>query len=240
MESVRIVAPVGFSGGGLSMQTTTSRLGADGVFIRCLVSPKEGAQVSLTIAIPDMSGAFDASGTVTERVNRREGGKDLGFFVQFGELKTEMRAKLTDFLRSKGIGPPLPRVAPKPVARQPPPAPPPEPPDPNRAFARVPVRLQVGWSSPKEFLVTYSENISRGGIFVSTNVPPQLREIVELLLELPDNEGPARTMAEVVQRITVEEAKASGRIAGAGLQFVGSDESFRARLDACIDHLLTA
>jgi uncharacterized protein (TIGR02266 family) len=236
MESVRIVVPVGFSGGGLSMQTTTSHLGAEGVFIRCLVSPKEGAQVSLTIAIPGIPGAFDASGTVTERVNRREGGKDLGFFVQFGELKTEMRAKLTDFLRSKGIGPPLPKLTPRPPA---PPASEPSP-DPQRAFQRVPVRLQVGWASPKEFLVTYSENISRGGIFVSTNLPPQLREIVELLLELPDKQGPARTMAEVVQRVTVEEAKASGRVAGAGLQFIGADESFRDRLDACIDHLLTA
>ena len=32
----------------------------------------------------------------------------------------------------------------------------------------------------------------------------------------------------------------TGGIAGAGLQFVGSDDSFRLRLDACIDHLLTA
>ena len=239
MESVRIVVPVGFSGGGLSMQTTTSRLSAEGVFIRCLVSPKEGSQISLTIAIPEVSGAFDASGTVTERVDRREGGKDLGFFVQFVEVKTEMRAKLESFMRSKGIGATAPRVPPRPPVRsaQPPAS---EQPGLQRAFARLPARLQVGWASPKEFLVTYSENISRGGIFVTTNVPPQLREIVELLLELPDNEDPARTMAEVVQRVTVEEAKATGRTAGAGLQFVGSDESFRARLDACIDHLLTA
>ena len=222
------------------MQTTTSRLSAEGVFIRCLVAPREGSLISLTIAIPDLTGAFDASGTVTERVNRREAGKDLGFFVQFVDLKTEMRAKLEGFLRTKGIGLPTPR----PPVRVPTPPPPPPPSaevaGPHRAFARVPARLQVGWSSPKEFLVTYSENISRGGIFVGTNVPPQLREVVELLLELPDGRGPARTMAEVVQRVTVEEARASGRTPGAGLQFVGSDDDFRARLDACIDHLLTA
>ncbi len=240
MEFVRIVVPVGFSGGGLSMQTTTSRLSVEGVFIRCLVSPKESSQVSLTIAIPDVSGSFEASGTVTERINRREVGKDLGFFVQFVDLKSEMRAKLEGFLRSKGIGAPPSRVTPRPpVKAEPTPAP--EQPGPRRAFARVPARLQVSWASPKEFLVTYSENISRGGIFVASKVPPQMREIVELSLELPDNLGPARTMAEVVQRVTVEEAKATGRVAGAGLQFVGSaDGSFRARLDACIDHLLTA
>lgn len=233
MDSVRIVVPVRFSGGGLSMQTTTSRLSAEGVFIRCLVAPREGAQIEVSIAIPELSKPFEAAGTVTERVSRGEPGKDTGFFVRFGELKSEVRAKLTDFLRSKGVGAPPPK--PKPM-----PAPAAEEPGPERAFARVPARLQVGWSSPKEFLVAYSENISRGGIFVATDHPPQLREIVELLLELPDTEGPAKTQAEVVQRITVEEAKATGRVAGAGLQFVGADDSFRDRLDACIDHLLTA
>lgn len=235
MESVRIVLPVGFSGGGLSMQTTTSRLGAEGVFIRCLVAPKEGAQIKLTIAIPDFPKGFETSGTVTERVNRGEPGKDLGFFVRFGEVKSEAQAKLAGFLRSKGLAGP----SPKPAQRPAPPAQAPEP-APQRAFARVPARLQVGWASPKEFLVAYSENISRGGLFVATDHPPELREIVELLLELPDNEGPASTLAEVVQRIPVQEAKATGHLAGAGLQFIGSDETFRARLDACIDHLLTA
>lgn len=233
MESVRIVVPVRFAGGGLSMQTTTSSLSAEGVFIRCLVAPKVGAAIEVAIAIPDFPKPFEATGTVTERINRGEQGRDTGFLVRFGEFKGESREKLDSFLRSKGIGspPPPPRTPPPPTA---------EGVGPNRAFARVPARLQVGWASPKEFLVTYSENISRGGIFVATNHPPELREIVELMLELPDNEGPAKTQAEVVQRVTVEEAKRIGGIAGAGLQFVGSDDSFRQRLDACIDHLLTA
>jgi len=38
--TVKFVVPVKFSGGGLSMQTTTSRIGADGAFVRSLVSPK--------------------------------------------------------------------------------------------------------------------------------------------------------------------------------------------------------
>ena len=57
--------------------------------------------------------------------------------------------------------------------------------------------------------------------------------------KLERGKGPARTQAEVVQRVTVEEA-GPHRVAGAGLQFVGSDDEFRQRLDACIEHLLTA
>ncbi|HET9752997.1 MAG TPA: PilZ domain-containing protein, partial [Myxococcales bacterium] len=108
----------------------------------------------------------------------------------------------------------------------------------ERGFPRVQARLQVGWSSAREFLVAYSENISRGGIFVATQNPPPLRETVELLLELPDGKPPARTHAEVVQCVTAEQALATGRTAGAGLQFIGGDEDFRRRIDACIEHLL--
>jgi uncharacterized protein (TIGR02266 family) len=102
----------------------------------------------------------------------------------------------------------------------------------------VAVRLRIGWASQREFLAVYSENISQGGVFVATPAPPPLREVIELQLDLPDGEPPARTQAEVVQRITVEEARASGRVAGAGLQFIGSDDDFRRRLDACIEKLV--
>jgi len=42
----------------------------------------------------------------------------------------------------------------------------------------------------------------------------------------------------VVHRITAEKAKARKRIAGAGLQFVGADDEFRRRIDACIENPL--
>jgi hypothetical protein len=47
-----------------------------------------------------------------------------------------------------------------------------------------------------------------------------------------------KTQAEVVHRVTPEEARASGRRAGAGLQFVGANDEFRQRLDACVAALL--
>jgi Tfp pilus assembly protein PilZ len=73
---------------------------------------------------------------------------------------------------------------------------------------------------------------------VATQNPPPVREMVELLLELPDGQPPVRTHAEVVQCVTADQAHATGRTAGAGLQFIGGDEDFRRRVDACIEHLL--
>src|SRR6266851_8821454 len=231
MDTLPIVVPVRFSGGGLGMQTTTSRMSAEGVFVRCLVSPKEGAEMTLVLTLPSAARPVEVAGTITERVGHATQGKEAGFWVQFGSLSDDAFEQLEGFLRSKG-GPVRKRVTPPPSPTDA------EPEGSQRAWSRMPTRLQVGWSSAREFLVAYSENISRGGIFVATPNPPQLREHVELLLELPDGQGPAKTYAEVVHRITAEEAKARKRVAGAGLQFVGGDDEFRRRLDACIENLL--
>ena len=234
MESRPLVVPVRFSGGGLSMQTTTSRLSLDGAFIRCFVAPKEGAPIKLELTLPHAAQPVEVSGSVSERVQSADRGKETGFGVRFDPLSAEARAALEGVLvdRSPRSARPAAPAAPAPAA--------PAAASNTRAFARVRTRLQVGWSTPREFLVAYSENISRGGIFVATARPPELREVVELLLDLPDGDVPAKTNAEVVRRVTPEESKRSGRPAGAGLQFVGSDDEFRRRLDLCFENLLEA
>jgi uncharacterized protein (TIGR02266 family) len=213
-ETIPMVIPVRYSGGGLTMQTTSSRISVEGVFVRGVVTPRENAQLTLQLTLPD-AGALDARGTVTERVPPGQKGKEAGFWVRFDDLAEEVRKQLEDALRDRSGGGPA-----------------------KRSFARVPIRLQVSWPSPRDFLLAYADNISAGGIFVVTSDPPQLHEVVELSLKLPDGEAPAKTNAEVIQRVTAEQAKQFGRNAGAGLQFVGSDDEFRRRLDKCIDNLL--
>jgi uncharacterized protein (TIGR02266 family) len=234
-STLPLVVPVRFSGGGLSMQTTSSRIGSEGVFVRCLVSPKEGARVMIALTLPGSARPLEAAGTVTERAQGNAPGKETGFWVRFEALSKEAQAALDALLRDRGIGSPPPPAS---GASQPAPRPPAGPVRTPRGFPRVQTRLQVGWSSPREFLVAYSENISRGGIFVATQNPPPVHEMVELLLELPDGQAPAKTNAEVVQCVTAEQAQATGKTAGAGLQFIGGDEDFRRRVDACIEHLL--
>jgi uncharacterized protein (TIGR02266 family) len=240
MDPMPIVVPVRFSGGGLTMQTTTSRMTFDTLFVRCLVAPKQAADVTLELTLPDDTKPVRIKGTITETIAIGNKGKEAGFWVHF---VTE--ARLDAFLRQKaGLAPaaPAPSRAPSvaPAASAPAASAAPLAPSPpaTRVFPRLSSRFKVSWNSPREFLVTYSENISSGGIFVATEAPVALREVVELSLELPDGQGPAKTYAEVVQRITPEQAKAKGRVAGAGLQFIGSDDEFRKRLDACLENLL--
>ena len=223
--TVKLVVPVRFSGGGLSMQTTTSRIGADGAFIRSLVSPKEGSRLELSLSLPGSPRPVDAKGTVGPR--NMESAKESGFWVQFDELSDDARTFLDVILRSRGVaGPGRPARNEKTVQTERP-----------RAYPRVPARLRVGWTSSRDFLTAYSENISRGGIFIATDNPPELREIVELSVELPDGLPPVKTRAEVVHSVTAAQARSSGRVAGAGLQFIDAGDDFRQRLDACIEAL---
>jgi uncharacterized protein (TIGR02266 family) len=214
-ETIPMVIPVRYSGGGLTMQTTSSRLSVEGIFVRGVVTPRENAQLTLRLTLPDAAGTLDAHGTVTERVPPGQKGKEAGFWVRFDDLDEEVRQALEDALRDRSGGGLT-----------------------KRTFARVPIRLQVSWPTPRDFLLAYADNISAGGIFVVTNDPPQLHEVVELSLKLPDGDAPAKTNAEVIQRVTAEQAQQFGRNPGAGLQFVGSDDEFRRRLDVCIDNLL--
>ena len=182
-----------------------------------MVTPKQGALVALQLTMPAGTGTVEARGTVTERVTTGEKGKEAGFWVRFDQMAPEGSALLAGLMRDRGAGGGA-----------------------KRAFERVPARMKVTWPSAREFLVTYAENISAGGIYVLTPTPPELGEVVDISLELPDGPAPARTKAAVIQRLTPDEAKKRGRQPGAGLQFVGSDDEFRRRLDLCIENLLKA
>src|SRR5205085_2302605 len=156
-STVKLVVPVKFSGGGLSMQTTTSRIGAEGMFVRSLVCPKEGSKLSLSLSLPGAARPVDATGIVAPRPEGS--GKDQGFWVQFDRLSDDARVFLDVVLRSRGVAGPGQPVRKESKLRA----------DDDRAYPRVAARLQVGWKSSREFLQAYSENISRGGIFIVTD-----------------------------------------------------------------------
>jgi uncharacterized protein (TIGR02266 family) len=223
-STVPLVAPIRFSGGGLSLQSTISRVSAEGLFIRSLVSPRSGAQMELSLSLPNAARPLQITGKVGRRP--ADAGKDSGFWVGFEQMSEEARAFLDSFLRGKGSeGFPRPRPRPGPAGAE------------GRAFPRVEAQLRVGWKSSREFLSAWSLNLSCGGIFIATETPPALREVVELSITLPDGKPPVKSHAEVVHCVTPEQAEKTGEAAGAGLQFLDSDDDFRARLNACVEAL---
>jgi uncharacterized protein (TIGR02266 family) len=222
-STVPLVAPVRCSGGGLVLQTTISRVGPTGLFVRSVVIPREGARMDLSLSLPNAARPLQIAGEVGRRPP--EVGRSSGFWVDFVEMSDDARAFLDPLLRAHGAAGFDP---PRPAAKRATDA---------RAFPRVEAKLQVSWKSSRDFLSAWSRNLSCGGIFIATDAPPALREIVELSIALPDGKPPAKSHAEVVHCVTPEEARRTGAVAGAGLQFLDADDEFRERLDACVQAL---
>ena len=83
----------------------------------------------------------------------------------------------------------------------------------------------------------HAENISRGGVFIQTQSPPQVDEVITVQLELPDG-GPIATSSGLVMHcVTVDEAEQNGLIPGIGVQFLDADDQFRERIDRYIQSL---
>ena len=224
-STIPLVTPVRFSGGGLSLQSTISRVGPDGLLVRSLVSPNLGAKLDLLLSLPGAAGPLLIKGKVGFRPE--ELGTDPGFWVRFEDMSEDARACLDALLRGRGTE----GVGRFRHGKQS------SPNQEGRTYPRVHARLRVGWTSARDFVSAWSQNISRAGIFIVTESPPALRDLVELSVELPDGKPPVKTHAEVVHRVTAEQARTTGAVAGAGLQFLDAQDDFRERLDACLEAL---
>jgi len=62
-------------------------------------------------------------------------------------------------------------------------------------------------------------------------LPPPLNHVVRVTLELPDGKPPVEVQGIVLHRLLPGSAQPSG----AGVQFTGADDAFRARLDAYLE-----
>ncbi|HWV38027.1 MAG TPA: TIGR02266 family protein [Vulgatibacter sp.] len=99
---------------------------------------------------------------------------------------------------------------------------------------RVPARLEVAFSTGSEVGRAWTQDISRGGVFVATENPPALGTAVELTLALPGGDA-VKLPAEVVRLIGPEESAAKGFQQGCGLTFHDVSPEVRRRLEAFVE-----
>jgi uncharacterized protein (TIGR02266 family) len=104
----------------------------------------------------------------------------------------------------------------------------------QRAYARVPVQLEVRFRSARDFVLEHATNLSRGGIFIRSDDPPPMDSAVEVQIVLPDGGAPAITAGVVVHR----QLPSPGKVAGVGIQFADGTDQFRERIDRYMDSLL--
>lgn len=90
----------------------------------------------------------------------------------------------------------------------------------RRTDARVETELRVEYHSFDEFVVAYTEDISRGGLFMVTESPMPVGSVVRLNLVLPDNGPTVRIIARIAYVLDPKVAKNRSRSAGMGMEFL--------------------
>jgi hypothetical protein len=112
----------------------------------------------------------------------------------------------------------------------------------KRQSQRIDARIEVQISTQKEFEVCYSQNISRGGIFLETHILPDPNAAVELVLNLksimPAGRDPfVKLNARVVRLMTIVES--GQKIHKVGMQFVDITPQTQILLDQFYEELRT-
>jgi len=206
--------PVRFISEGQSVQTTSRDLDETSVFVRCVEPPDVGERVVLRLYLPGIDEGDSIEAQVDEATSD-------GFRARFAELAAAAREHIRAALEGKGGAGFVP-VEPWGHEGE------------NRRYLpryldRFRVTLAVGQhKAQKETL-----NLSASGLFIETETPPDIDQIVQVILELPDGKPPAEAQAIVLHRVLPGQPGTPG----AGVQFIAADDAFRARLDAYLEKL---
>jgi uncharacterized protein (TIGR02266 family) len=101
-----------------------------------------------------------------------------------------------------------------------------------RRFPRATVVMEVRYRSTGSFLVSYSLNLSKGGLFLETDDLLPLGTKIPVRFTVPNASAPVETMAQVIWRREVPSADGMPR--GLGLQFDELESNIGAQIDALV------
>jgi len=104
----------------------------------------------------------------------------------------------------------------------------------RRKDVRVKARLKVRFKNPRAFISEYAHNISKGGLFIKTQKPCALRDMVEVVLLLPGSDLEISCLGEVAHLVSPGEAS-NDNPAGMGLQLRDLTEESRQKIEQFIE-----
>ncbi|HLG21095.1 MAG TPA: TIGR02266 family protein [Bdellovibrionota bacterium] len=90
---------------------------------------------------------------------------------------------------------------------------------------RFDVFHRVQFKSGAEFLTEYTENLSRGGMYLATDRDLKVGTVIQIQMEFPGTDEPLEIKGRVAYRMSAAAAKATGRSQGLGIQFVNLSET---------------
>lgn len=106
----------------------------------------------------------------------------------------------------------------------------------SRRAPRHKVHLSVRYSTAREFVREYAENLSKSGLFIKGAYALAPLQLVAVRIELPGF-GQYEILAEVVHIVSPEQSVEYNRPAGAGLAIVGSPPEFPQSLEGYLQRL---
>lgn len=100
----------------------------------------------------------------------------------------------------------------------------------KRRSERAPVVVRVDYSTVDAFFSDFTRNINEGGVFIETDEPCAVDDVVTLQFQLPGGDEPVRVRGRVVW-------SDSGEAPGMGIEFEGLDAATRARINQLVRRL---
>jgi uncharacterized protein (TIGR02266 family) len=98
--------------------------------------------------------------------------------------------------------------------------------------------IRIKFRTPQDFQEYYLRDISRGGMFIATQKPHQIGEILSLAVQLP--EGDEIKLQARVAHVRKPAEVGPGKPAGMGVEFVAMPAEAADRIAACIRQLRTS
>ena len=102
-----------------------------------------------------------------------------------------------------------------------------------RKHARYPIRLPSYLIRGTKATQLYSRDVSFGGLFLHTNLPPPLRELVRIRMVLPPEQEEVNLLGMAVHRVE----PGGTRSPGIGIKLYGNDPQTSRRWDAFIRYV---
>lgn len=103
----------------------------------------------------------------------------------------------------------------------------------KRQHNRIPLEIDIDFSSESNFYNGFTENISEGGVFVATYEHKAMGEKVSLKFRLPDSNEMIECEGEV-RWIREQNADTPDVSPGLGIRFINMSPSVQARVDEFI------
>jgi type IV pilus assembly protein PilZ len=104
----------------------------------------------------------------------------------------------------------------------------------RRLSPRAPVTVRVDYATVDAMFSEFSRNINEGGLFIETETPLVLEELVQLHFRLPGVEDPFKVSGRVAW---VREEGGPDGPPGMGVEFENLDENARRQIDEIVQSL---